>query len=88
MGRRAIATMWEAERDGPDERFALSAEIVAVDGQTAVVRTEVHYEHPRVQTFRDLWIITFDADGLCAAFEEWPFAPEYRGWFASGPDRP
>ena len=25
--------------------------------------------------WRDLWVLRFAADGRCASFEEWPFAP-------------
>lgn len=71
-----IAAMWERERDGPDEQFAMTSEIVAVEGGTAVVRVEVHYREPRTQEYRDLWIIELDRGGRCTAFEEWPFWPE------------
>ena len=73
-GLPAIAELWEAERDGPDEPFAMLHEIVAVDGDTAVVRVEVRYDRPPGE-FRDLWLIRFAPDGRCAAFEEWPYAP-------------
>src|SRR5487761_1105730 len=38
VGLPAIAAMWEADRAGPEEVFSLSTDIVAVDGQAAVVR--------------------------------------------------
>jgi ketosteroid isomerase-like protein len=75
VGLPAIAEMWEAERDGPDEVFDMSREVVAVDGDTAVVRAEVRYGRPLHQAYRDLWVLRFAADGRCAWFEEWPFAP-------------
>jgi hypothetical protein len=75
-GLPAIADMWEAERDGPAEGFRMTTDIVAADGDTAVVRAEVWYGDPVEQEFRDLWVIRFAADGRCAAFEEWPFSPE------------
>jgi ketosteroid isomerase-like protein len=76
-GVAAIARMWESEREGPDEVFRMTSEIVAVDGDVAVVRVEVGYRDPVAEEFRDLWIIRFAADGRCAAFEEWPFpAPD------------
>jgi ketosteroid isomerase-like protein len=75
-GLPAIARMWEAERDGPGEAFQMTSEIVAADGDTGVVRAEVRYGDPVTQAYRDLWIIRFASDGLCASFEEWPFAPE------------
>jgi ketosteroid isomerase-like protein len=79
VGLPAIAEMWEEERDGPDEIFEMSSELIAVDGDTAVVRVEVDYRAPTPQEFRDLWIIWFAADGRCRAFEEWPFSPRRGG---------
>lgn len=75
-GREAIATFWEAEREGGDEAFRLTAEIVVADGTTGVARVEVEYGDPVIRTYRDLWIITLDDTGRCRAFEEWPFHPE------------
>jgi SnoaL-like domain len=71
-----IAAFWESEREGPDEPFTLTSEIVAAAGGTAVARLEVQYGEPVIRTYRDLWIITLDPGGLCTAFEEWPFFPE------------
>ena len=75
VGTAAIAEMWEAEREGPGEAFTMSSEVVAVEGDTAVVRVHVTYGDPVRQEFRDLWVIRFAADGRCRAFEEWPFWP-------------
>lgn len=75
-GLDAIGRMWEREREGPDEVFALATDIVAVDGQVAVVRAEVTYGAPVTREYRDLWVIRFAADGRCAWFEEWPFWPQ------------
>lgn len=75
IGLSAIGRMWEETRDGPDEAFTASTEIVAIDGATAVVRAEVKYGDPVTQEYRDLWIIRFADDGRCAAYEEWPFWP-------------
>ena len=74
-GRDAIAAFWESEREGPDERFSLTWEPVAIDGNVAVARVEVRYDGPPPRIYRDLWVISFDRDGRCAAFEEWPFFP-------------
>ena len=78
-GLPAIVRMWEAERAGPAEVFRMTSEVVAVDGDTAVVRVEVWYGDPVQQEFRDLWVIRFAADGRCAAFEEWWFSPKRPG---------
>lgn len=75
VGLEAIARFWEAERDGPDETFTLASEVLAVDGATAVVRVTVDYAGRDGTVWRDLWVLRFAADGRCAAFEEWPFAP-------------
>jgi hypothetical protein len=57
----------------------MTSEVVAVDGDTAVVRVEVWYGDPVQQEFRDLWVIRFAADGRCAAFEEWWFSAKRPG---------
>jgi ketosteroid isomerase-like protein len=75
VGVEAIGRMWEAQREGPDEVFTLSTEVIAVDGPIAVVRAEVHYGQPVRQEYRDLWILRFEADGRCSWFEEWPYWP-------------
>jgi hypothetical protein len=74
-GLDAIARMWEAEREGPDEEFTMKSTVVALDERVAVVRVEVHYANTSPSEYRDLWVIHFGDDGLCTAFEEWPFWP-------------
>jgi uncharacterized protein (TIGR02246 family) len=75
LGLEAIAEMWEAERRGHDEVFEMHTEIVAVEGDTGVVRVAVHYDEPRAQEYRDIWILRLDEQGRCFHFEEWPFWP-------------
>ena len=72
-GLGAIAELWEAERAGPDEAFTLRYEVVAVDGDTGVVRCEVAYGAPNRRLYRDIWIVRLDQDARCFHFEEWPF---------------
>jgi len=74
-GMAAIAAMWEETRDGPDEVFRMTHDVIAVDGGTAVARVEVWYGEPVHQEYRDLWVMRFAADGRCDSYEEWPFAP-------------
>jgi uncharacterized protein (TIGR02246 family) len=74
-GLDAIAEMWDEERP-EGERFEISHEIVAVEGDTAVVRAHVRYLAPREQEYRDLWVIRLGPDGLCTHYEEWPFFPD------------
>ena len=61
--------------DGADEPFTMTSEIVAVDGDTAVARVEVHYARPQPHEYRDLWVMRFASDGRCREYEEWTFAP-------------
>jgi ketosteroid isomerase-like protein len=75
VGPIEIAELWERERQGPDEPFEIDHEIVAAEGDTAVVRVEVHYGGPDRLQYRDLWVVRFAADGRCREFEEWPFWP-------------
>ncbi|GAA2821215.1 nuclear transport factor 2 family protein [Saccharopolyspora taberi] len=75
-GLPEIARMWEEQREGADEIFRMSSEIVAVDGDVGVVRVEVGYGEPVDQEYRDLWIVRLAPDGRCGWFEEWPFWPE------------
>lgn len=74
-GLSAIAASWEAERDGPDEVFTLTREVLAVDGDTGVARVVVRYGDPRSQEYTDLWVVRFALDGRAREFEEWPFWP-------------
>jgi hypothetical protein len=83
-GLRAIGEMWEAERSGPDEDFQMSSEVVALEGDTGVVRVTVQYTVPKdkegrrnrqKREYRDLWIVRLDESGHCSHFEEWPFWP-------------
>ena len=74
-GLRAIEAFWEAERDGPEEAFALSWEPVAIQDPVGVARVEVTYDGPPPRRYRDLWIVTLGADGRASAFEEWPSFP-------------
>jgi uncharacterized protein (TIGR02246 family) len=75
-GRSDLAAFWDDERDGPEEAFTMVHEVLAVDGDTATVRVAVDYLGPDRSRWRDLWVLRFDADGRCRAFEEWPFAPD------------
>ena len=81
-GLEAIARMWEAERP-PNEQFEIASEIVAVEGDTGVVRVQVEYERPRRRQYRDLWVVRLDPDGHCVQFEEWPFWPPGSGGAAA-----
>ncbi len=73
-GLTNLGQFWEQGRTGPDEPFELQREIIAVENNTAIVRIQVNYANDTPPRWRDLWVITFNDQGLCATFEEWPFA--------------
>jgi ketosteroid isomerase-like protein len=77
-GLDAIAEFWVAQREGADEEFTMSSDVLAVDGDTAVVRVSVEYADAGAGRWRDLWVLRFAPDGRCSRFEEWPFAPAQR----------
>jgi hypothetical protein len=84
-GFDAVVRMWEP-RSGPDERFEMSHEIIAVEGDMGVARVRVVYEDPSIHEYTDVWIVRFDEDGRCVAFEEWPFWPSgQQGGWIKGP---
>ena len=70
VGHAAVASDW-VDPTG----FTLSASVIAVDGDRAVVRAEVHYLGAETQEYRDLWLLTFAADGRVQEFEEWAYWP-------------
>jgi mannose-6-phosphate isomerase-like protein (cupin superfamily) len=76
VGLPAIEALW-AEEIGPDEVFEISHVVVACSGATGVVRVEVRYGDPVAAEYRDLWVVTFTADGRASRFEEWPFWPSH-----------
>jgi uncharacterized protein (TIGR02246 family) len=75
VGIDAIRELWDDEREGPDEAFAMTSDVVAVTDPRAVARLEVRYDPPDGQLYRDLWVMDFAPDGRCRSFEEWPFWP-------------
>lgn len=72
IGHAAIKSFWLADAG---ETFTVKAEPVALDGQVAVVRLEVHYGEPVQQEYRDLWLLQFADDGRVRDFEEWAYWP-------------
>jgi hypothetical protein len=74
QGLSALRQFWERARTGADEQFTMISDLVAVDGATAVVRVDVEYGSG--ERWRDLWVLTFDPEARCSAFQEWPFSPE------------
>jgi hypothetical protein len=75
VGLEEIGALWEREREGPDEVFAMTSDVFAVDGDRAVAIVEVRYGDPVSREYRDVWLLRFE-DGRCAHFEEWAYWPE------------
>ncbi|GAA1729109.1 hypothetical protein GCM10009809_25820 [Isoptericola hypogeus] len=72
VGHAAIEAFWPEEGG---TRFTMSADPVAVEGRSAVVRVRVHYSAPREQEYQDLWVLRFADDGRVEDFEEWAHWP-------------
>jgi mannose-6-phosphate isomerase-like protein (cupin superfamily) len=75
VGLEAIAALWDDHRDGADDVFTMTREVVAVTGNTGVARVVVRYGDPLEQEYIDLWVVRFDDTGRAVHFEEWPFWP-------------
>ena len=73
VGHAGIRAFWLDDEDS--EGFTLSAEPVAVEGRSAVVRLLVRYGNPVRQEYTDLWVLRFAPDGRVADFEEWAYWP-------------
>jgi hypothetical protein len=72
VGHAEIRGFWLSDEGQP---FTMTAEPVAVEGRSAVVRVEVHYGAPDHQEYRDLWLMRFADDGRVEDFEEWAYWP-------------
>lgn len=73
-GLQELEPFWESARASYNEVFEVQSAIVAIEDRTAVAKIEVTYANDEPSQWRDLWIITFDKNGLCSSFEEWPFS--------------
>lgn len=74
-GLSDLQDFWEqaCSRQGS---FKLQSKVVAVEGNTAVVRLNIHYTTDTPSRWRDLWILTFEDEGLCSSYEGWPLPQE------------
>jgi len=59
--------------------FTLRTEMVAVDGDTAVVRAVVREGDPLRQECTDLWLVRLDDHGRCSGSRSGPIGPGGRG---------
>ena len=72
IGHDAIKAFW---LDDAGKAFGMTADVLAVDGDVAVVRVDVVYNGPPEEEYRDLWVLRFAGDGRVADFEEWAYWP-------------
>jgi hypothetical protein len=82
VGHDAIKAFW---LNDAGRTFTMDGRVLAVDAPVAVVRVDVRYETPKVQEYRDLWVLRFAPDGRVSDFEEWAYWP---GKPYAGPDDP
>ena len=68
-GRAAIVADWLDRADEPGS-WTARLDVIAIDGDLAVVQGEVDYAGPD-DDFVNLWVIRFAEDGRCAEFTEW-----------------
>ncbi|NHC13598.1 YybH family protein [Motilibacter deserti] len=73
VGHAAIRAFW---LEDDDEVFTMTARVVVVSGDDAVVRLQVRYGDPVRQEYRDLWVLHFAPDGRVDDFEEWAYWPD------------
>ena len=72
VGHPPLEEFW---LDDAGRTFTAKPELVAVDGQQAVVFVEVAYGDPVEQEYRDLWLLRFADDGRVDDYEEWAYWP-------------
>ena len=72
-GLAELAVYWEHVSAEQGE-FELESEIVALEGNVAVVNVDVTYATADPAQWHNVWIIRFAAENRCESYEEWPFA--------------
>ena len=73
-GHESIVATWLENKDEPGET-AFTWELVAVEGDTGVIRAVTPYQGRA--TYHNLWVIRFAEDGRATRFTEW--------WMAENP---
>jgi uncharacterized protein (TIGR02246 family) len=69
-GREAIVNDWLERADEPGG-WTARLDLIAVDGEVAVVQGEVDYASTDEDDYVNLWVIKFGDDGRCTEFTEW-----------------
>lgn len=73
QGREAIVAKW-VERGDSKAAWQFESELLAVDGDTGVIRGQTTYpaadDQPEA-VFSNIWVIRLAADGRVSSFAEW-----------------
>ena len=72
-GREAIVAKWIEHGDSED-RWQFESEILAVEGDTAVVRgltTYPAHDNEPEEVYSNIWVIRLAPDGRASSFAEW-----------------
>lgn len=69
QGREGIVKGWLNRKDDPGG-WRFRYEVLAMDGNTALVRGWTQYLEP-AREYANLWVIRFDPAGRCEEFTEW-----------------
>lgn len=71
VGHEAIVAGWLEHQDAPGST-TFEAAVLAVDGETAVIRCVTGYpEGPKIGTYDNLWVLRLAGDGRAAEFTDW-----------------
>ncbi len=71
-GLPAIQAFWEKVCADQGD-FEIQSTIVAVEGRTAEVHQAVTYKTDKPSKWRDVWVLTFNDEGLCDSYLGWPW---------------
>ena len=69
QGHDEIVQNWLEQKDEPGET-AFDYDVLAIDGNVAIVKGETDYRTPP-RSYSNLWEITFAPDGRALTFVEW-----------------
>lgn len=59
--------------------FETRSKIIAVKGATAEVHLNVMYKSDKPSKWQDVWVLTFNSEGLCDSYQGWPWPLNQQG---------
>lgn len=69
-GRDAIVAKW-IEAGDSDVEWSFTWDVIAIDGDLAVIEGETTYLGPPEKAYRNMWLVRFAGDGRAREFTEW-----------------